>query len=93
MNEQIDKMTLRIKAWWRSATVWLGGAVIVLANMADVLPILDTTLHPILSRIINSAVGVAIIYLRLFSTNQAVTVSAAMKPVSSDKIVTPDGQP
>lgn len=83
----IDETVLRIKAWWKSATIWLGGLVIAIANLGDALPAIGVHMDPWIYQILGTLVGLAIIYTRLFGTNQAVTIKAAMKPVTTDQLV------
>lgn len=81
---EFDDAVLRIKAWWKSATIWLAGLVVAVSQVpADVIAML----HPDLRDWAYTALGLAILWDRLFNTNQAVTVRAAEKPVTSDKTV------
>lgn len=74
---------ITIKAWWKSLTVWLGGIVIVVSQIP---PEVLGMLHPDVQQWAYTVAGVAIIYTRLRGTNQAVTLAAAMRPVTADKL-------
>ena len=85
----MDEVALRIKTWWSSVIIWLQGMVVAVAALGDMLPFVSQYMpdSPVLRWLVG-AIAVATIYLRLFQTNQAVTVSAAIKPVTG-KVVTP----
>jgi len=79
---------IRLKAWWKSFTIWIGGVIVVISQIPpDVLAML----HPDVQRWAYTLAGVAIIYMRFRTTNQAVTLAAAMKPVATDSLFHSDG--
>lgn len=80
----MEEVTLKIKNWWKSITVWLGGILIAVSQIP---PDMVNLLHPDARDWAYTLIGVALIWDRLFNTRQAVTVTAAMKPVAADKIV------
>jgi hypothetical protein len=84
----MEAIEAKLKAWYKSATVWLGALVVVLANAADLLPMLTALqVDPFIIRILGSAVGLAIVFVRFRGTNQAITETAAAKPVADDRTV------
>jgi hypothetical protein len=84
----MEKFEAKLKAWYKSATVWLGAMVVILANAADLLPMLTSLqVDPTITRIIGSLVGLAIVFVRFRGTNQAITAAAAAKPVAEDRKV------
>lgn len=80
-----EDTTLKIKAWWKSVTIWLGGILIAISQIP---PEMVNLLHPSARDWAYTMIGVALIWDRLFNTNQAVTVKAALKPTTADRIVT-----
>lgn len=84
----MDDVTLKIKSWWRSLTIWLAGAALALEGLSAVLPMVSMeAIDPSVRQWLHTLILLAIIYTRLFGTRQAVTVKAAMRPVVADKVV------
>lgn len=78
----MDDALIRLKAWWKSVTIWVGGVIVVISQIPpDVLAML----HPDLQTWAYTVAGLSIIYMRFRTTNQAVTLAAAQKPVASDR--------
>lgn len=75
---------IKLKHWYKSFTVWLGGVMIVISQIP---PEMIEILHPDVKDWIQTLLGAALIYTRIFGTNQAVTVKAAMRPVAEDKVI------
>lgn len=80
----LDEAEVKLKSWWKSFTVWLGAIVIAVSQIP---PEVINYFHPDLRDWAYSALGAAIIAVRLFGTNQAVTAVAANRPVAEDKVV------
>jgi hypothetical protein len=78
----IDDAELKIKHWWKSFTIWLGAFIV---GLSQIPPEMIAMIHPNAREWAYSVVGVALIYTRLFGTRQAVTYTAAQKPVIDDK--------
>jgi len=78
----LDEAEVKLKAWWKSFTVWLGALIIAVSQIP---PEVINYFHPDLRDWAYSAIGAAIIWIRLFGTNQAVTMVAAKRPVADDK--------
>ena len=87
---EFDDAVLKIKSWWKSVTVWLATTLIAITQLAPMLPMLSEYMDPMVMRWIATAIGLAIIWDRLFRTNQAVTAVAARRPVMADKVVGKD---
>lgn len=90
---EFDDAVLRIKSWWKSMTLWLATTLVAISQLGPMLPMLGEYLDPTVQRWIGTAIGAAIIWDRLFRTNQAVTAMAARRPVATDKaVLRDDGQ-
>ena len=79
----LDDMEVKLKAWWKSFTVWLGALMIAVSQIP---PEVINYIHPDLRDWAFSVIGAAVIFVRLFGTNQAVTMMAARRPVAEDTV-------
>ncbi len=87
---EFDDAVLKIKSWWKSGTLWLATTLVAVSQLGPLLPVLSEFMDPTIQRWLGTVIGLAIIWDRLFRTNQAVTVSAARRPVATDKVVGAD---
>ena len=84
-NVEEETFMIKLKKWWKSATVWLAGAMIAVENLSPVLPMMGIEMDPVIRKVVVTGIGLAMIYNRLFNTRQAVTEVAATKPVVADR--------
>lgn len=81
---------LTIKAWWRSWIIRLAGFMAAVESLNVVLITVDTTgIDPKIMGALRLVILGAIVWNRLYSARQAVTVTAAMKPVEG-KVIPPE---
>ena len=78
-----DEQVVKIKAWYKSLTVWISSLIIAIAQIP-----METIalIHPDAREWAYTVLAAALIYDRLFNTNQAVTLKAALKPVAADRV-------
>lgn len=88
MEPTMDDVTIKLKSWWKSFTIWANTALIALAAFWDALPIFGSfDDSDNLVRWVIGVIAAAMVYTRVFRTNQAITEVAADKPVVADKVI------
>lgn len=83
-NADEDDFMIKIKAWWKSVTVWLAGLLVAISQVP---PSIVEMLHPDARDWAYTVIGLALLWDRLFNTNQAITLKAAQKPVAADRVI------
>lgn len=84
----MEEVEIKLKHWWRSWIVRLAGFMTFLEGLNVILIEVDTTgIDPVIMGTLRLVILVAIIYNRIFGVRQAITLTAAMKPVATDKVI------